>query len=50
MKYRLLGIAPVAPDVNFIDDDEPDLVPYFGYFSQMLRDVLHEAKSFNDEN
>lgn len=29
LKYRLLGIAPVAPDVNFIDDEEPDLVALF---------------------
>src|SRR5690606_30769064 len=25
LKYRLLGIAPVAPDVNFIDSENPDL-------------------------
>ena len=24
LKYRLLGIAPVAPDVNFIDDESVD--------------------------
>ena len=24
LKYRLLGIAPVAPDVNFIDDESMD--------------------------
>ena len=29
LRYRLLGLAPVAPDVNFIDDDEPDMVPLF---------------------
>lgn len=50
MKYRLLGIAPVAPDVNFIDDDEPDLVELFWVFFPDARDVLHEAKSFNDKN
>ncbi len=50
MKYRLLGIAPVAPDVNFIDTDEPDLVPLFWVFFPDARDVLHEAKSFNNEN
>ncbi|GAA4893207.1 gliding motility protein GldN [Flaviramulus aquimarinus] len=50
MKYRLLGIAPVAPDVNFIDDDEPDLVPLFWVFFPDAREVLHEAKSFNNEN
>lgn len=50
LKYRLLGIAPVAPDVNFIDSDEPDLVPLFWVFFPDARSVLHEAKSFNDDN
>lgn len=50
MKYRLLGIAPVAPDVNFIDEDQPDLVPLFWVFFPDAREVLHEAKSFNNEN
>ncbi|MDO6760785.1 gliding motility protein GldN [Tamlana sp. 2_MG-2023] len=50
MKYRLLGIAPVAPDVNFIDTDQPDLVELFWVFFPDAREVLHEAKSFNNEN
>jgi gliding motility associated protien GldN len=50
MKYRLLGLAPVAPDVNFIDTDEPDLVPLFWVFFPDARDVLHEFKAFNNEN
>jgi len=50
MKYRLLGIAPVAPDVNFIDDDQPDLVPLFWVFYPDAREILHEAKSFNNKN
>ncbi|GAA4269317.1 gliding motility protein GldN [Hyunsoonleella aestuarii] len=50
MKYRLLGIAPVSPDVNFIDEEEPDLVELFWVFFPDARDVLHEAKSFNNEN
>ncbi|WP_142785341.1 type IX secretion system ring subunit PorN/GldN [Changchengzhania lutea] len=50
MKYRLLGIAPVAPDVNFIDEEEPDLVPLFWVFFPDARAVLHEAKAFNNEN
>lgn len=50
MKYRLLGIAPVAPDVNFIDDSEPDLVPLFWVFFPDAREILHEAKSFNNKN
>lgn len=50
MKYRLLGIAPVAPDVNFIDTDQPDLVELFWVFLPDARNVLHEAKAFNNEN
>ncbi|MFH6772389.1 type IX secretion system ring subunit PorN/GldN [Gaetbulibacter aestuarii] len=50
LKYRLLAIAPVAPDVNFIDSDQPDLVPLFWIFFPDAREVLHEAKAFNTEN
>lgn len=50
LKYRLLGIAPVAPDVNFIDSDNPDLVELFWVFFPDAREVLHEAKAFNNEN
>ena len=50
LKYRLLGIAPVAPDVNFIDSENPDLVELFWIFFPDSREVLHEAKAFNDEN
>lgn len=50
MKYRLLGIAPVAPDVNFIDESEPDLVPLFWVWFPDARKILHEAKSFNNQN
>lgn len=50
LKYRLLGIAPVAPDVNFIDDPEPQLVELFWVWFPGARDVLHEAKAFNNQN
>ncbi|GAB1857335.1 gliding motility protein GldN [Flavobacteriaceae bacterium MHTCC 0001] len=50
MKYRLLGIAPVAPDVNFIDDEDPDLVELFWVWFPDAREVLHDAKAFNNEN
>ena len=50
MKYRLLALAPVAADVNFLDDGTPDLVPLFWVFFPDAREVLHEAKSFNDQN
>jgi gliding motility associated protien GldN len=53
LRYRLLGIAPAAPDVNFIDsEDEANKQPIalFWVFFPQAREVLHEAKSFNDKN
>jgi len=50
LKYRLLGIAPVAPDVNFIDTDNVDLVELFWVFFPDARQVLHNSKAFNNEN
>tara|TARA_R110000765_G_scaffold423944_2_gene533649 strand:+ start:110 stop:997 length:888 start_codon:yes stop_codon:yes gene_type:complete len=50
LKYRLIGLAPVAPDVNFIDDDEPVLVPLFWVWFPGAREVLHEAQVFNPQN
>ncbi len=50
LKYRLLGIAPVVPDVNTLTSDEPDLVPLFWVFFPDAREVLHVAKAFNGKN
>lgn len=50
LRYRILGIAPVAPDVNFIDTDQQDLVELFWVFYPDARQVLHNAKAFNNEN
>ncbi len=54
LKYRLLGIAPVAPDVNFIDDDSIDIadskVALFWVWFPGARQILHEAKVFNQRN
>ena len=50
LKYRLLGLAPVSPDVNFMDSDEPDMVELFWVWFPDAREVLHEAKAFNNNN
>ena len=50
LKYRLLGISPVAPDVNFMDSDEPDMVELFWIWFPDAREALHEAKAFNNRN
>ncbi|UPS90279.1 gliding motility protein GldN [Bizionia sp. M204] len=53
LKYRLIGIAPAAPDVNFIDSDDEankEPIPLFWVFFPDAREILHEAKAFNNEN
>jgi len=54
LKYRLLGIAPVAPDVNFIDDESMDpsdaKVELFWVWYPGARQLLHDAKVFNQRN
>ncbi len=50
LKYRLLGIAPVAPDVNFIDEEEPDLVELFWVWFPDAREVLFDASAFTGGN
>ncbi|MGP1992256.1 gliding motility protein GldN [Zobellia laminariae] len=54
LKYRLLGIAPVAPDVNFIDDESMNPgdanVELFWVWYPDARQILHEAKVFNQRN
>ncbi len=54
LKYRLQGIAPVAPDVNFIDDESMDpadaKVELFWVWYPSARQILHDAKVFNQRN
>ncbi|MFC0604599.1 type IX secretion system ring protein PorN/GldN [Winogradskyella pulchriflava] len=53
LKYRILGIAPAAPDVNFIDSDDEaqkEPIPMFWIFYPEVREILHEAKAFNNNN
>jgi gliding motility associated protien GldN len=53
LKYRILGIAPAAPDVNFIDSEDSansEPIPMFWVFYPEVRDIMHEAKAFNDKN
>lgn len=54
LKYRLLGVAPVAPDVNFIDDETVDpgenKVELFWVWFPSARQILHEAKVYNERN
>jgi len=52
LKYRLLGLAPVAPDVNFIDSDDAqdNLVELFWVWFPDARETLYKMKVFNSRN
>lgn len=54
LKYRLLGIAPVAPDVNFIDNESMDQgenrVELFWIWYPAAREILHGVKVYNQRN
>ncbi|SCY70069.1 type IX secretion system ring subunit PorN/GldN [Flavobacterium caeni] len=50
LKYRLLGLCPVTPDVFTVGKEEQDYIELFWIYFPAARDVLHEAKAFNDRN
>ena len=50
LKYRLLGICPVTPDVYTIGKEEQDYIELFWIYYPAAREILHKAKSFNDKN
>lgn len=50
LKNRLLGIAPVVPDVYTMNKEEKDYIRIFWVYFPAARDVLHQAKAFNQEN
>jgi gliding motility associated protien GldN len=50
LKYRMLGIAPIVPDVYTMNKEEKDYIRIFWVYFPAARDVLHKAKAFNEEN
>jgi len=50
LKYRLLGICPVVPDVYEMDNQNPEMVELFWVYFPSTRDILHEATAFNNRN
>ena len=50
LKYRMLGICPVAPEARDIGSDNADVIELFWVYFPSIRDVLHEYKAFNDKN
>lgn len=50
LKYRLLALCPVTPEARDIGKDNPDVIDLFWVYFPAVRDILHEAKAFNDKN
>ena len=50
LRYRILGICPVIPDVYTMDKEEKEYVDLFWVFYPGARELLHEWKAFNDKN
>ena len=53
LKYRLLAIAPLAPDVQLLGRDDiisDETLPLFWVFYPDAREVLHNAFAFNNIN
>ena len=53
LKYRLLAIAPLGPDVQTLgvaEIDDDGLYELFWVFYPAAREVLHDAKVFNPKN
>ena len=50
LKYRMLGICPSIPDVFTMGEKEKDYIELFWVYFPASRDVLHEAKAFNNRN
>jgi len=54
LKYRLLALAPMGPDVQVMGveeiDDSENVYELFWVFFPAARETLHESKVFNPEN
>ncbi|MFY7740532.1 MAG: gliding motility protein GldN [Flavobacterium sp.] len=50
LKYRLLAICPIAIEARDKAKGNTDTIDLFWVYFPSIRDVLHEAKAFNDKN
>lgn len=50
LKYRLLAICPVSPEARDIGKENPDVIELFWIYFPSIRNILHEAKAFNNKN
>ncbi len=49
LKYRMMGICPVVPDIQ-VDSEEKEYIDLFWIYFPAVRDELHKAKAFNEKN
>ena len=50
LKYRLIALCPVTPEARDAGNDKADVIDLFWVYFPVVRDILHEAKAFNDKN
>lgn len=50
LKYRMLGICPIIPDVFTMGQEEKEYIDLFWVFFPSVREVLHENYAFNGVN
>jgi gliding motility associated protien GldN len=50
LKYRLLAICPVATEARDKAKGNNDAIELFWVYFPSIRNVLHDAKAFNDKN
>lgn len=50
LKYRLLGLCPMAPEAKEIGNENQDIIELFWVYFPSVRGILHDAKAFNDRN
>lgn len=50
LKYRLIGICPVAPEAKERNSDNPDYIELFWVYFPAVRNILHDAKLYNSRN
>lgn len=50
LKYRLLGICPVSPEAKEIGAENQDFIELFWVYFPAVREILHDAKAFNNRN
>ncbi|BDB55788.1 gliding motility protein GldO [Flavobacterium ammonificans] len=50
LKYRLLGICPVTPDVYTMNSEDPDYIELFWVFFPDARETLFRSTAFNEKN